>query len=435
MAVHRDGVTCGSGSSRRLRAALCLACLLAIAAVAARTADAAPSLTVEPITWNVVGLDSNLVTAGPNTFLVGTRVCNTGTSAATNVVASFVWDSANAFVALGDSTTRSVGTLAAATCTDVYFTAVVTRSAAAYNTARRFHVEVTADTLATVSTPTPRELYVEKLVSQGRNSVGTFTGPSTVRVGGTVTYTVTTTTATQGYSQLVTETLWPTSMFRIVSATSTYTAPSGATNDRLYADACGWDTVPTSGTYRSCIGPDNYTGGKAGGTIVTTYTLAVVGAGVATVKTMIYDFSGSSYHYNSDFDTSGHSITAVADTPPVAVNDVASTSPSTPVAVSVLTNDTDADGDTLTVTGSTSPANGSASCSTTQCTYTPTAGFTGIDTFTYTISDGFGGTATATVTVTVATVVPAFWLDSPLPVVLLVVGLGVASLVRRRRRA
>ena len=41
-------------------------------------AAAAASLTIEPITWNVIGLDSNDVTSGPNQFLVGARICNTG---------------------------------------------------------------------------------------------------------------------------------------------------------------------------------------------------------------------------------------------------------------------------------------------------------------------------------------------------------------------
>jgi hypothetical protein len=259
-------------------------------------------------------------------------------------------------------------------------------------------------------------------------------GPTSVRVGATVTYTVTTKTATNGYEQLVAETEFPPSMFDVLSTSSTYPVPAGATNDRLYADACGWDTVPTSPTYNSCIGPAGFSGGKAGGNpIVTTYTVKVIAPGTATVGTLIYDFSGSSFHYNSDYSTSITSLTATADTPPVAVNDNASTTPATPVTVPVLTNDTDADGDTVTVTGATTPAHGGVSCTATQCTYTPNAGFTGTDTFTYSISDGYGGTASATVTITVATAVPAFGIDSPLPVVAVVTGMGTLLAVRRRR--
>ena len=42
------------------------------------SAQAAATLTVTPITWNVIGLDSNDVNVGPNHFPVGARVCNTG---------------------------------------------------------------------------------------------------------------------------------------------------------------------------------------------------------------------------------------------------------------------------------------------------------------------------------------------------------------------
>ena len=416
------------------KAVLPLAAAAVVLGVMAPRAAAAPALAVTPITWNVVGLDSNDVTAGPNQFPVGTRVCNTGSSAATNATATFVWDSTNANINIAEANVRSIGLLAAGACKDVYYTAVVTRTASAYNTARRYHVSVTADLLAPGSTPTPRELYVEKLVSQNRNSFVSLSGPTTVRVGDTVTYTVTTDTATNGYEQLVSATLFPTSIFDVLSTSSTYTAPSGGTNDELYADACGWDTVPTSPTYRSCIGPANLSGGKAGGTIVTVYTVKVVGAGTAGVGTEIYDFSGSSYHYNSDWSTTITSFTARPNTPPVAVDDTATTTPGTAVQVSVLANDTDADGDTLTVTGSTSPAHGSVSCTSTRCTYTPTSGYSGVDAFTYTLSDGRGGTATATVTVTVSTAAPAFGVDSPLPVVLAVVALGLVAGARMRRR-
>lgn len=402
----------------------------------AQPAQAAASLTVTPITWNVVGLDSNSPNTGPNQFPVGVRVCNTGGSSATNTSTSFVWDTANANVAIAESPTRSLGTLAAGACHDVYYTAVITQTNTAFDTTRRYHVSAGADSVATVSTPTPRELYVERLVSQNRNSFISMTGPTSVRVGSTVSYTVTTNTATNGYEQLVSATLFPPSMFDTVSISSTYPVPSGATNDKLYADACGWDAVPTSGTYKSCIGPANFTGGKAGGNPITTvYTVKVIGAGTTTVGTIIYDFSGSSYHYNSDYSTSITSLTATADTPPVAVNDSASTTPGTPVAVSVLTNDTDADGDTLSVTGSTTPANGSVSCTASTCTYTPANGFSGSDSFSYTISDGYGGTATATVNVTVSTSVPAFGIDSPLPVAATVFGLGLLVAIRQRRMA
>jgi hypothetical protein len=49
----------------------------------------------------------------------------------------------------------------------------------------------------------------------------------------------------------------------------------------------------------------------------------------------------------------------------------------------------------------TQPANGTVVNNGTDVTYTPNAGYTGIDTFTYTASDGRGGTDTAIVTVTV----------------------------------
>src|SRR5207249_11845921 len=114
-----------------------------------------------------------------------------------------------------------------------------------------------------------------------------ITGPTSIVVGQTQQYVVNASTATGGYAQLEHVALFPSSFFEIVSTASTYTAPSGATNDKLYADACGWDNNPSSGSYRSCIGPTNYSGGKAGGTIVTTYTVRAIAAGSGTVSSLI----------------------------------------------------------------------------------------------------------------------------------------------------
>ncbi|HEX9332935.1 MAG TPA: hypothetical protein VF896_13675, partial [Anaerolineales bacterium] len=66
--------------------------------------SAAAILKIELITWNIVGLDSNNVTVGPNHFPVGARVCNKGDTAATNISSTFVWDSVDSFVNLRSGT-------------------------------------------------------------------------------------------------------------------------------------------------------------------------------------------------------------------------------------------------------------------------------------------------------------------------------------------
>lgn len=269
-------------------------------------------LTVTPTSWNVVGLDSNSTSAGPDTFEIGARVCNTGGTAVTNIVGDFIWDSTNIYLNLSGASTLNISSLAAGTCTDLYYPVTVTRTSLAYNATRRYHIAVSATGVSTITTPTPRELYVEHLISQNRNSVQSITGPTTVYVGQTYNYTVDASTATQGYAQLEAFLNLSNVVFQVLAISTTYTSPAGGTNDKFYADACGWDNNPLSGTYRSCIGPENYSGGKAGGTISTTYTVKVLSTGITTASTLIMDFSGSSYHYNSDFGVGINSITITA---------------------------------------------------------------------------------------------------------------------------
>jgi uncharacterized repeat protein (TIGR01451 family) len=276
-------------------------------------------ITVAPATWNVIGLDSNNPSIGPDTFQVGARVCNTGGTAITNVVGNFVWDSANAFINLSGPSTDTATSLAAGACVDFYYQATVTRTSLAYDTARRYHITVSADNTAAVSTPTPRELYVEHLISQGRNSTNSITGPTTVYVGQTYNYTLNASTATQGYDQLEDFLSLSNVIFQVQSISTTYTAPAGAINDKFYADACGWDNNPLSGSYRSCIGPANYSGGKVGGTVVTTYTVKILSTGTTTATALILDHSGSSYHYNSDYGTTSITITALPYFPNVGL--------------------------------------------------------------------------------------------------------------------
>ncbi len=88
---------------------------------------------------------------------------------------------------------------------------------------------------------------------------------------------------------------------------------------------------------------------------------------------------------------------ATTTTPaPVAVTDAATTAFNTPVTISVLANDTNA----LTVAAVGLAAHGTVSTNGVTVLYTPTLGFSGIDSFTY-IASGNGGTATGVVNVTV----------------------------------
>ncbi len=106
----------------------------------------------------------------------------------------------------------------------------------------------------------------------------------------------------------------------------------------------------------------------------------------------------------SDPATATITITPVND-PPVAVDDSAVAVMDLSVAIPVLNNDSDVDGDGLTVVAVGGAQHGTAATDGTIVTYTPTAAFTGTDSFTYTIDDGASGTLhltdTALVTVTV----------------------------------
>ena len=270
---------------------------------------AAPILTVEPITWNIIGLDSNNVNAGPNVYPIGARVCNTGDTPATNVAADFVWDSTNSYVDIRTGSMHPIvlASLNDGDCFDFYFEIEITRTAAAYDTTRQYHIEVTADGLGTISTPTPREVFVEHLVSQNRNSVLdvqldgvsiSVGGTMNLVVGNTYTITLLSGTATNGYEQIETFINFPNTIFQILDVTTAYTANAGTDPEaasKMYADGCGWNDAT-----RSCTGT-----GKYGGVITTTYVVQIIGgAGESeNLNTLIYDFSGSSFHYNTDYDS------------------------------------------------------------------------------------------------------------------------------------
>lgn len=86
---------------------------------------------------------------------------------------------------------------------------------------------------------------------------------------------------------------------------------------------------------------------------------------------------------------------------PSALNDAFSINQDTTSLLDVLANDSDPDGDPLKITSITAPAHGSTSVSGGKVSYTPAAGFIGVDNFAYTIADDKGATSTARATITV----------------------------------
>jgi len=238
---------------RRFRNLVALAAILAgLLVPPPQPAVAQVTLTVTPITWNVLGLDSNdPVNAGPENFPVGVRVCNTGAVGedATGVTARLFWDSSNAYIALRPGSLGSTidpdvtapvaigGLPGGGACRDVYFEVSVDRTTSAYDTSRRYHIVVDSVETDPVSTPTNRELYVEHLISQSRNNTSMVTldgvdvpagGTMALVVGSTYNIELTAYTATNGYEQIETFINFNNTIFQINSVHTTYTAPPGA---------------------------------------------------------------------------------------------------------------------------------------------------------------------------------------------------------------
>ena len=335
---------------------------LVFGALLAGSAHAA--LTVTPITWNVVGLDSNSPTTGPFRFPVAARVCAVGAPSNGPVNAAFALQAAGpnsgtnngaagctggvACITIRGGTLSSyaltTGALAAGSCADAYFEVeVFNADDSAFTRARNYTITAT-DGSGPVSTPQPRELYVERLISQNRNSVldvsysgakaindpfPTPVGPPPLMtsvsaggsfglaVGGIYDIRLDASTATQGYEQLETFANFSNAVFRILQVQSTYSANSSpfygsppgtspATTSFLYANGCNWQLSPLLPNYLGCQGT-----GKSGGTISATYriqVLAVPSGGASALNTLIYDYSGSSFHYNADTGVGGRTI-------------------------------------------------------------------------------------------------------------------------------
>ncbi len=144
----------------------------------------------------------------------------------------------------------------------------------------------------------------------------------------------------------------------------------------------GW-TCGAAGSTVTCSNPAGLASGGS-----TTITLTVsVGPAAAPGTTNTASVTAVRADANTGNNTSSDPVSV---TPiPLAVDDTATTPQDTAVTIGVTANDNPGKAP-ATITSQTAPAHGSATCTTSGCTYTPAAGFTGVDTFDYTITDANG---------------------------------------------
>lgn len=308
---------------------------LGLTIVPAAPAQAAATITVTRTTWDVVGLDSNRpVKSMPHLFPVGAKVCNTGDASSNSLVTNWVSITTSTRITPPSSLQKSIGVLAPGACKQVFYTIDVEQSSQSFGQSVQYRIDVVDGATTVASTPSNRALYVEKLLSQNRNSIVSLVGKNasgaTVCATGTADtdcdlllnqsykFTLTAKSAPGGYEQTEAFINFPTYV-DITKVTTTYSAPAGTTTDTVYADACGWDNDITSPTVRTCIGPVNYPGGKAGGDpIRTTYTVKPSVTGTTTANgsqgngltALIVDNSGGSAHYNADASTKAMTVSS-----------------------------------------------------------------------------------------------------------------------------
>jgi hypothetical protein len=127
---------------------------------------------------------------------------------------------------------------------------------------------------------------------------------------------------------------------------------------------------------------------------------------VNAVGDAYFEYTISDGNGGSDTASVFVSLTPVND-PPVAAADSASTAQDTPVAISVLGNDSDVEGSALGVAGVSDPPHGTAVINANgTITYTPDAGYSGADAFGYTATDGSTTSNLATVSITISAAPP-----------------------------
>ncbi|MGD2250821.1 MAG: DUF11 domain-containing protein, partial [Candidatus Methanofastidiosia archaeon] len=232
----------------------------------------------DPTDGEIIGLDSNKpVTEGPNCYLVQIHVENTGAEVATNVSATFSWDTANTYInlATNESLTKDLGDIGIGATVDAWYQIEITRDTNAYDTTRDYTITVQGDNTGAANTISG-QLYVEHLVSQNRNNVTSMVASTTTpSVGDTFTITVVSETGAKNY-------IW-------VNLPCCEYDPSVI---EPVSVSCTYDTTTTNNVAMNLPGSDYFT---------SVWTFRAVAEGTTNAVAFITDKSGSSFHYNKDY--------------------------------------------------------------------------------------------------------------------------------------
>ena len=271
--------------------------------ISSTPAMAATTLSAEIVSWQVIGLDSNQpASSEPELYLVQAQVTNSGGETATGVDATLSLGAptptdcgGGPCVFLVSPATYSIGSIAPGAKADAFWTVRVVKTAAAEGTETPITVSVTAaNAPAVAATQLPRTglcspdtaggiLRVEGLVSQNRNHVLSYAvspgiqlpdGSWEVVLGSSFTVTVIAHTATDYNEISVPAIVDPSGNLTPIATSFDY--ENGATDDDIY-------TL------------------EAGGNVTAEYVYRAAGIGDVSLSQLIYDCSGSSYHYNSDY--------------------------------------------------------------------------------------------------------------------------------------
>lgn len=342
---------------------------------------AAAILTIEPLTWNIIGLDEDDLNAGPNTYPVGARACNSGDEAAQNLEFSLVWDDDNPDISLIGPSNYSLSQLDPSNCRDFYFQILVNRTDAAYDSSRNFHFNLTATGLDPVTTPNTTEIYVQPYFNENRQTNDNMSdfvirGPSIVEVGQIVQFTGASTIDDPGMQQLEHLIELPPDLFRIISIQTSYTIPIVFSIQANYGDGCGWVNDITSPAYRSCSGDPLIPGQPpvVGGTTLVTYTVEAIDTGFAVLNGAVLSYNGGAYIYQPN--ATSLSVTVVDQLPNTDTPTATQTDTPTSTATATVTGTPPTSTTTATVTG-TPPTSTSSATTTNTATNTPTFTVTG----------------------------------------------------------